>query len=266
MKDTLVLRVLAMKFIRVGGRTGAFWIGMVWAVSGLAWGGSDVPTQARVLLAAKRHTVLSSRLAGPIERMTVNDGDRFDKGRELVTMNCVIQQAELEKVQAELDAARHTLQARKGLQNLASGSALETRLAAAEVARTSAEVKRNQATVGMCVLSAPFSGRVVMRHAQPFQSVTPGQPLLEILDDTDLSANLIVPSRWLRWLRMQTPFTMNLDETGKTYQGHVTLIGARIDPASQSVSVTGEIHGDYPELLAGMSGAAYFAPPADLTP
>ncbi|MBF0133437.1 MAG: efflux RND transporter periplasmic adaptor subunit [Magnetococcales bacterium] len=260
-----------MKFIRMGcrlgrGKTGAIRLGVVLGLLGAASAWADEPIQARVLLVAKRHTILSSRLAGPIERMTVNDGDRFDKGGELVTMNCVIQQAELEKVQAEHDAARHTLEARKGLQNLASGSALETRLAAAEVARTGAEVRRNQATVGMCRLSAPFSGRVVMRHAQPFQSVTPGQPLLEILDDSDLSATLIVPSRWLRWLRMQTPFTMNLDETGKTYQGHVVSIGSRIDPASQSVAVTGEIHGDHPELLAGMSGAARFDPPADLKP
>ncbi|MBF8274728.1 MAG: Efflux transporter periplasmic adaptor subunit [Magnetococcales bacterium] len=240
-----------------------------WAVLGMVlippvWAESS--GQTRVLLAAQRHTVLASRLAGPIERMTVNDGDRFDKGRELVFMNCSIQQAELEKSQAELDAARHTFQARQRLQNLASGSELETRLAAAEVARTSAEVKRGQAVVSMCVLSAPFSGRVVTRQAQPHQSVTPGQPLLEILDDTDLAAHLIIPSRWLRWITIGTPFTMNLDETDQRYQGQVVMIGARIDPASQSVTVLGHIQGNHPELLAGMSGNARFEPPVGADP
>lgn len=228
-----------------------------------AWGAAEPTVGARVLLAAKQHTVLSSRLAGPIDRMTVNDGDRFEKGRELVYMNCSIQQAELEKAMAEQDSARQTFEARKRLQNLSSGSELETRLAAAAVARTGADVKRSQTTVGMCVLSAPFSGRVVTRNAQPFQSVTPGQPLLEILDDTNLAAHLIVPSRWLRWLRVGTPFTINLDETGNTYRGQVTMIGARIDPASQSVTVSGDIKGNHPELLAGMSGNANFEIPAE---
>ncbi|MBF0347128.1 MAG: efflux RND transporter periplasmic adaptor subunit [Magnetococcales bacterium] len=250
-----------MKFGYQKGWTGWIMVGTLLAAS-VALGAEEPATQVRVLLAAKRHTVLSSRLAGPIERMTVNDGDRFDKGRELVFMNCSVQQAELEKAQAELDAARHTWEARKQLQNLSSGSALETRLAAVEVARTEAEVKRSRATVGMCILQAPFVGRVVARHAQPFQSVTPGQPLLEILDDSDLAAQLIVPSRWLRWLKAGTPFAIDLDETGKSYQGKVTMIGARIDPASQSVTVLGDLEGQHPELLAGMSGNARFSPPA----
>ncbi|MBF0141539.1 MAG: efflux RND transporter periplasmic adaptor subunit [Magnetococcales bacterium] len=224
-----------------------------------AWGGGQ--PEIRALLAAKRHTVLASRLAGPIERMTVNDGDRFDKGKELVLMNCAVQQAELEKAVAEQEAARHTLETRQRLQKLSSGSELETRMALADVARTGAEVKRAQAIVGMCSLTAPFSGRVVARQAQPFQSVTPGQPMLEILDDSDLSVQLIVPSRWLRWLEIATPLTLTLDETGETYAARVTMIGARIDPASQSVAVTADIQGTHANLLAGMSGTAIFSPP-----
>lgn len=233
------------------------WIVVLWVPE--TWGADQL--EARALLAAKRHTVLASRLAGPIERMTVNDGERFDKGKELVLMNCAVQQAELEKAIAEQEAARHTLEARQRLQKLSSGSELETRMALAEVARMGAEVKRAQAIVGMCSLSAPFSGRVVARQAQPFQSVTPGQAVLDILDDSDLSVQLNIPSRWLRWLDVATPFTLTLDETGETYAARVTMIGTRIDPASQSVGVTADIQGNHSKLLAGMSGIAFFSPP-----
>ncbi|HIJ83572.1 MAG TPA: efflux transporter periplasmic adaptor subunit, partial [Magnetococcales bacterium] len=59
---------------------------------------------------------------------------------------------------------------------------------------------------------------------------------------------------------------MNLDETDQRYQGQVVMIGARIDPASQSVTVLGHIQGNHPELLAGMSGNARFEPPVGADP
>jgi hypothetical protein len=41
----------------------------------------------------------------------------------------------------------------------------------------------------------------------------------------------------------------------------LTRVGARIDPISQSVKVTGAIGGHFPELTAGMSGRVLLTPP-----
>jgi multidrug resistance efflux pump len=135
---------------------------------------------------------------------------------------------------------------------------MEVAVSAAEVDKFRAVVSLEAARSRMCKIDAPFNGRVIKRIARPFESVSQGQPLIEILDDSQLKVELYVPSRWLLWLKPDTRFTIHIDETGKTYPAHLSIIGARVDAVSQSIEITAEIEGDHPELLAGMSGEARF--------
>ncbi|MEY3202384.1 MAG: hypothetical protein RIR70_1934 [Pseudomonadota bacterium] len=56
-------------------------------------------------------------------------------------------------------------------------------------------------------------------------------------------------------------FEVKIDETGKSYPAHITRIGARIDPVSQSVKIVAAIDNKYPELIAGMSGQVLLSAP-----
>jgi hypothetical protein len=94
------------------------------------------------------------------------------------------------------------------------------------------------------------------------QYVQAGQALLEILDDSVLELEFIVPSRWLAWLTPGTGFQVAIDETGKTYPAKVMRTGARVDPVSQSVKIAAAIDGKFNELIAGMSGRVLMAAPA----
>ena len=86
------------------------------------------------------------------------------------------------------------------------------------------------------------------------QFVQPGQAMLDIIDDSVLELEFLVPSRWLAWLRQGGSFTVQIDETQKSYPAKFIRIGARVDPVSQSVKVAAAIDGRFPELIAGMSG------------
>ena len=85
--------------------------------------------------------------------------------------------------------------------------------------------------------------------------------MLAILDDSVLELEFLVPSRWLAWLRTGSAFQVQIDETGKTYPAKFIRIGARVDPASQSIKVAAAIDDKFPELMAGMSGRVQVKPP-----
>ncbi|MBF0093861.1 MAG: HlyD family efflux transporter periplasmic adaptor subunit, partial [Alphaproteobacteria bacterium] len=95
----------------------------------------------------------------------------------------------------------------------------------------------------------------------PFESIASGQPIIAILDDSVLEIQLIVPSQWVGFIKPGHRFTMRVDETGNEYPARIVRIGARIDAASRSVKVIGEVEGQHPDLLSGMSGSAKLAPP-----
>ena len=215
----------------------------------------------RALLTPLVESTLSSQIAGRIEKINARNGERFNLGDHLVEFDCTIQKAQLQKARSELLAIRKRHEANLKLQEFKSIGDLEVAISAAEVEKARAEYALVKAQVDMCIIDAPFNGRVIKRLAQPYESVNQGEPLIEILDDSELKVELYVPSRWLAWLKQDTEFTVRIDETGKTYPARMTALGARVDAVSQSIEITAVISGSHPELLAGMSGEARFQVP-----
>jgi len=212
----------------------------------------------RVLVLPLVETTLSGEIAARIEKIRVDVGDRFKSGQELVIFDCEIYRAQLQKAKAEWEEARKTFEVNQRLDALRSVSELEMTVSESRMARAKAETMLREVQVKKCVVKAPFSGRVVKRKANPFEYVSPGQPLLEVIDDVHLTLQLLVPSRWLAQIKKGSRFRVHIDETGKDYKAQVTTVGARIDPVSQTIEIRAEIEGKHPELLAGMSGTAYW--------
>ncbi|WP_224981932.1 efflux RND transporter periplasmic adaptor subunit [Geomonas agri] len=213
----------------------------------------------RIQLAPAQQTTLSSEIAANVLKLPFKEGDSFRQGDLLVEFDCSLLQAQLRKTQATAEAARETLKVSERLAQLNSISSLEVDQARAKVKETDAEVAAMEVTVSKCIMKAPFSGRVAKLQADRFQYVSPGKPIMDLLDTSRLEVRMIVPSRWLSWLRPKGRFLVHIDELGRNYEARVVRVGARIDPLSQTVPVMGEIVGNHEELVSGMSGTASFA-------
>lgn len=215
----------------------------------------------RVQLVSQQQTTLSSELSANILKLPIKEGQPFSEDQLLAEFDCSILKAQLNKAKAAAELARMTMQVNTRLAELNSISSLEVDQAAAKVKETEAEVTMMRVTVSKCSLLAPFIGRVAKLHVEPFQYVTPGKPLMDILDTSRLEVRLIVPSRWLKWLKVGSMFNVHIEEIGKGYKAVVTRLNPRVDPVSQSVALTASISGNHPELLPGMSGWASFGKP-----
>ena len=220
-----------------------------------------VPQVIRAQLVPLAFTTLSSETAARIDKISHRAGEHFQKGETLVEFDCVSQRAQVAKARAVLKAAEKTHAIHKRLFDLKSMSGLELEVSAAEIDKAKADLAIADAMQSKCVVEAPFAGVVVDQKAREFQYTTPGQPLLEIVDDKALELEFIVPSAWLRWLKTGYAFSVAVDETGKTYHAHVELLGGRVDPVSESIKVTATIDDGAQELMPGMSGRVVMAPP-----
>lgn len=218
--------------------------------------------EIRAQLTPRDFTTLSSEIAARIDRIATRTGERFKKGDALVEFDCVIPRAQLDRATAIMSQSEKTLAINRRLLQLKSVGQLEVDVAQAELAKATADVDVAKATVSKCTISAPFSGVTVEQKAREFQYTTPGQPLLDVLDDYGLEVELLAPSRWLSWLKVGTEFKLQIEETEKTYNARVTRLGGRVDPVSQSIKVIGEVTDKAPELIAGMSGQVLITKPS----
>ncbi len=216
--------------------------------------------EIRAQLLPLRYTTIAAEIGAKISNIVVSEGGSFKEGQPLVSFDCSLQKAQLDKAQAELDGAEQTLQSNLKLEKLNSVGQLELDLSRSSVNKAKADVGANNAVLSKCQVVAPFSGRVAEQKVREQQYVQAGQAMLDILDDSVLELEFLVPSVWLRWLKVGTTFRVQIDETRKTYPSKFTRIGARVDPVSQSVKVAAAINGKFPELMAGMSGRVMIKP------
>ena len=217
--------------------------------------------EIRAQLAPHRYTTLAAEIGAKINRLPVKEGGAFKAGQSLVSFDCSLQQSQLNKARAALGGAETTYKANKRLTELGSIGKVEMEVSEAEVMKNRAEVAATNTMLSKCNIAAPFAGRVSEQKVREQQYVQPGQAIMEIIDDSVLEIEFLVPSKWLAWIKPGTKFQVSIDETRKDYPAQVQRIGARVDPVSQSVKLVAAIDGRFPELIAGMSGRINLAPP-----
>jgi len=218
------------------------------------------PYAIRVLLSAELDTTLASQMVGRILALDASLGAAVSKGQVLVSFECSEANARLRMAEAEYAMARETLETKINLRALEAAGEMEVALARASAERAQAAIAVSRAQISQCTVVAPFSGRIVKLYAKPYQGVTMGSPLLDMVSNGPLKVRLNVPSKMLRTLRVGTPFEVDIEETGKTYTAKVTAINARVDAVAQTLELEARIDGRPHGLLAGMTGVARFGP------
>ncbi len=244
-----------------------FRVGVVCALTTLTAGADAAAgyslerNEMRAQLAPVRYTTLASELGAKIDRISVREGERFATGQILIQFDCVLQAAQLQKAAAQLDSARNTFEGNQRMADLKAVGQVELKNSKAEVDKAQADVAYLQATLDKCAVKAPFSGRAGEQKVREQQFVQPGQALMEIIDDSQLELEFIVPSRWLSWLKPGHRFQVRIEDTGRVYPVKLSRIAPRVDPLSQSVKAAAVIDGQFQELLPGMSGRILLSAP-----
>jgi len=222
--------------------------------------GSDLqlgdPNAIRVLLAPELETTLSAQMNGTLGDVSVRLGQTVGKGAALARLDCREVEARAKVAKAELALAQQNLEAKRGLRQLDAAGDIEVLSATTEVEKGEGALALASTQMGYCRVLAPFSGRVAKVYIKPYQTVSAGAPMFDLVSNGPLKVRLNVPSTLLRNLKVGQTFDITISETGKTYPARVSTINARVDAVAQTVELEGRLTAEHPELVAGMSGVA----------
>jgi RND family efflux transporter MFP subunit len=217
---------------------------------------ANADMSARVILKPGKRAIISSEIGARVIRLPFKEGDSFKAKDTLVGLECVFYQAQRDKISAEHAATIQKFDNVKKLEKSRSVGELDVTLAQSEVIKSDAEMQMAELNVRRCTIQAPWSGRVVKRMANEFESVDPHKELMEIVSDSGLEAEMIIPSNWVTRVRPGSHVTLKIDETGGTYTARVIALGASVDPVSQTMPVRLALEGGLGLLRPGMTGSA----------
>ena len=239
---------------------------LVCALPSLSFGaGADIEAiqmePVRAQLVPHHMVTLSSELSGRVDKLSQREGESFNKGDVLFSINCSLHRARLAKAKAQLAEFRKINEVNNSLDRLGSISTLEIGVSTARLGAASAELKIMKNVVERCVIHAPFSGKVVANFVERHQFVAEGQEMISIIDNAPLEVETLIPSKWLMWLKPGQAFELEVDESSSRLTVEVSRISPVIDPVSRSVKIFGSLDRSDASLVPGMSGVAIFAKP-----
>ncbi len=143
----------------------------------------DDPNAIRILLTANLETTLSSQMSGTLGKLQASLGQPVKQGALLARFDCREGEAQARVAQAELQMARQDLAAKRNLRKLDAVGDLEVAIAATGVQKAEGAHALARARTSYCDVRAPFAGRIAQVQAKPYQTMTAGTPLFDLVSD-----------------------------------------------------------------------------------
>jgi RND family efflux transporter MFP subunit len=169
-----------------------------------------------------------------------------------------------EKYEVALDAAKAQVELTKGdlervKVNVEKGSLGKSAIDGANLAFQNARMALVNATNSYedCRCQAPFSGVLVSRSIEKYQTVAPGMPLVRIARIDQLQATIAIPEadafKYEEGMKTEFRLLQNQDEM---YEGTIKSIDRAVDPNSRTITARIVISNKDRSLKPGMVGRA----------
>jgi RND family efflux transporter MFP subunit len=214
-----------------------------------------------------RKIAVASKLLARVLEVNVQAGQRVRSGAVLIRLDDEDLRARLGQAQANLEAAKaNAEQARiefERVERLFQGNnasqiereraetALKT--AQAELARATQAHREGETVLEYATVTSPIDGTVIDKRVQAGDTVTPGQPLVELYDPDRMQLVASVRESLTQRLEVGQTIDVRVDALDRVCQGTISEIVPEAESASRtfSVKVTGPCP---PGIYSGMFG------------
>jgi HlyD family secretion protein len=203
---------------------------------------------ARAVLAemeagARSEEVAQARAAVRAADRRLEDARRdLERARALHEGGAISQEA-LDKARTVYEVAAASLdQAREQLAMVRTGPRRERVVAQrASVASADAALREIEARLANATLTAPFAGRVTLRHREPGETVQPGQPVVTVMDPTDRWVQIYVPEDRIGTVSIGQPAVVTSDSyPDREHGGEVSFIASEAEFTPRNVQTKEE--------------------------
>lgn len=216
---------------------------------------------------ANESVTITAKQSGNIDKINFSEGQRVRGGAVLIELEAKERRAEVDQSRADLEqsrAQRDEIKQRLDRSKQLRGSGnvtearldeLESQLRAAEgrIRANEAKVRAMDARLDENRITAPFDGRVGMRQVSLGALVQPGTMITTLDDVSKIKLDFAVPENFLGKLKADLRVLARTPAfTGRTFEGTVSVIDSRVDPATRAVRVNALFENPDDSLKPGM--------------
>lgn len=198
---------------------------------------------------------LTTESAGLIQTIEFASGSYIKKGEVIVTLNADAELAKLDSLQAVAELAQLTYNRDKEQFSIQGVSRADLDSDLADLKSKKAEVKEQKAIIAKKVIRAPFDGRLGISAVSIGQYLDAGNKIVALQSLDPIHVDFYLPQSLFAHISTnETIYFKTSAYPNMVFEGKVTSVGAKFNPATQRVQVEAILDNPGHKLLPGMSG------------
>ena len=195
---------------------------------------------------------LRAEASGRIITLNIKEGSRVAAGQLIAKIKDTDLQAQLKKLNFEVELAKQTETRQKKLLDINAISKEEYEITANKINTLNADKELIEANLEKTILKAPFAGKVGMKNVSQGAYVTPTTSLATLVQTNPVKIDFTVPEKYSTLIKVGRGIKFEVEGQPEAYYANVVAIDPKIDPNLRTLKLRASAKNPADRLVPGM--------------
>jgi membrane fusion protein, multidrug efflux system len=196
-------------------------------------------------------TEIRPEISGRVVSLNIPEGSFVQKGTLLVKMFDGDLQAQLKKLQVQLEIAQKTAERQEALLKIEGISKQEVDLSQLQVSNLKADIELIRVDIVKTEIRAPFAGRIGLKNISNGAYITPTTLLTTISQVSQLKLEFSVPEKYSEAMRKGRQVSFSVAGSDNKFTASVLATESNIEANTRTLKVRAVVQGKSSLLVPG---------------
>lgn len=195
---------------------------------------------------------LRAEASGRIITLNIKEGSHVAAGQLIAKIKDTDLQAQLKKLNFEVELAKQTEARQKKLLDINAISKEEYEITANKINTLDADKELILANLEKTVLKAPFSGKIGLKNVSQGAYVTPTTSLATLVQTNPVKVDFTVPEKYSTLIKVGRGVKFEVEGQPDPYYANIVAIDPKIDPNLRTLKLRAMAKNPADRLVPGM--------------
>lgn len=208
----------------------------------------DVPGS----LLPEEETLIRSEVSGRVVKLNINEGSAVQKGSLMVKLFDDDLQAQLRKLQVQLQIASKTEERQRDLLEISGISQQDYDLSTLQVENLKADIQTTKIEISKTEIRAPYAGKVGLRNISLGAFIAPAEVITTLRNTASLKLEFSIPEKYVKEISQGSKITFKVDGGKEKHRATVIATEVGVDQATRTLRIRARVNDKHPELVPGI--------------
>ncbi|WP_337042404.1 efflux RND transporter periplasmic adaptor subunit [Emticicia sp. 17c] len=195
---------------------------------------------------------LMPEAAGRITALNIKEGSRVAAGQVIAKIKDTDLQAQLKKLNYQIELAKQTDARQKKLLEINAISREEYEITSNSLNTLAADKEFIETSIEKTILKAPFSGKIGLKNVSMGAYVTTSTSLATLVQTNPVKIDFTIPEKYSTQIKLGTPVKFEVEGQNNVYTANIAAIDPKIDPNLRTLKVRAIAQNPNDRLIPGM--------------